>query len=211
VEVRTPRSVLYDGGLYGRLVEPMLSGVHGFVADRLPEGARVLDACCGTGGLAMRLAGAGREVTGVDLSPRNIAFAQGRAEATDLPVRFEVADVAAFEPPEGRFDVASVVLAIHEMPARFRRPLLANLVRIATRVMLVDFAAPMRWNVAGAFNRMVEMAAGREHFGNFRDFSRRGGLAPLVEELGLEVEMSRTINAGTMQIYVVSAPTDGSS
>ena len=38
----------------------------------------MLEACCGTGALACKIAMAVRLVNGVDLSPRNIAFAKER-------------------------------------------------------------------------------------------------------------------------------------
>jgi ubiquinone/menaquinone biosynthesis C-methylase UbiE len=69
--------------------------------EALPPG-RALDAACGTGRISARLAGAGHEVTGVDLTPEMLAvararvprarFVQGRLEA--LPVDDASADVA---------------------------------------------------------------------------------------------------------------------
>jgi SAM-dependent methyltransferase len=204
---REPRSVFYDGAAYGRLVEPLLRGVHGFVAEHLPPGDTVLEACCGTGGLARRLAAAGRRVRGVDLSPRNIDYAR-RQSAGFSPERlaFEVADVSQIEPAGGRYHVATIVLALHEMPATARLPVVEALLGAADRVMLVDFAVPMRWNLAGARNRAMELAAGREHFAGFRDYSRRGGLAPLIAAAGAEVESERHIDRGTLHVAVVSRP-----
>jgi SAM-dependent methyltransferase len=200
---REPRSVFYDGQIYGRFVEPVLAGVHGFVVNNLPPGDRVLEACCGTGGLARKLADAGRRVTGVDLSPRNIAFARRRAQGrTD--VDFHLGDVSLLQTPEvGRYDVATVVLALHEMPAQARLPVLSALLTVASTVMIVDYAVPMPRNLAGLRNRAMELAAGRDHFTAFRDFGRRGGLAALVRAVGGAVITERRIDAGTLQVVVV--------
>ena len=196
---RSPRSVLYDGTVYGRVVEPLLGGLHRFVTEHLPAGDRVLDACCGTGGLAARIAATGREVSGVDLSPRNVAFARER----EPRLSFEVGDVAKLPHEDDSFDVATVVMALHEMPQACRVPVLTELSRVARKVMLVDFHAPMPINTAGVRNRAIEMAAGKDHFAAFRDYSRRGGLGPLVEEAQLEVESTRLIDQGTMTVKVV--------
>jgi magnesium-protoporphyrin O-methyltransferase len=55
-------------------------------------GARVLDAGCGTGTMAVELARRGAEVVAVDISPSLIAIAQQRAPA-GLPIRWEACDM----------------------------------------------------------------------------------------------------------------------
>ena len=44
----------------------------------LPAGSRILDAPCGHGRIARRLAAAGMDVTGVDLTPAYLALARAR-------------------------------------------------------------------------------------------------------------------------------------
>lgn len=207
---RRPRSCLYDGAFYGAIAEPMLRNLHRFIADHLPPGERVLDACCGTGGLSRILAKQGRTVRGVDLSPRHVAYARRRAAEDGLDegrLAFEVADIAGVaQPPEGPFDVATIVLALHEMPSTARLPVVEALTRAARRVMIVDFAAPMPWNVAGLRNRGMELLAGREHFGAFRDYQRRGGLPGLLRQLDVSVELERPLDAGTMGVWLLASP-----
>ena len=205
---RAPRSKLYDGAPYGWLVEPLLEGVHNFVAERLPQGTRVLDACCGTAGLARKPAGNGRKVVGVDLSPRNIEFARKKhSDFAPEKLSFEVADVSQLKLPiEGPYDVATVVLALHEMPSAARLSVLEALLRVAGQVMAVDFAAPMPWNVAGVRNRLMELLAGLEHFPAFLNFYRSGGLQPLIERTGAQIESERRIDANTLHVVVLRAP-----
>jgi SAM-dependent methyltransferase len=80
--------------------------VHGeaaFVAALLPAPARVLDAGCGTGRVAVRLAQLGYDVVGVDLDESMLAVA--RAEAPDLDWR--TADLATMDLGE-TFDLVLV-------------------------------------------------------------------------------------------------------
>jgi SAM-dependent methyltransferase len=216
---RTPRSKIYDGAFYGRVLEPLLGGLHGFVADHLPPGDRVLDACCGSGGLSRRLAQAGRRVTGVELSPAHVQHARRRARAAGLSesrLRFELGDVAELPvPPEGLFDVAVIVLALHEMPADARAPVLRRLTDVAHQVAVLDFAAPMPWNVPGARNRLAELLAGPEHFAAFRDYQRRGGLPRIAADAGQSIATTRFVDGATLVFTMLEGcgapvePTDG--
>lgn len=200
---RAPRSRWADGPVYAATVDRMLSGVRDYVADHLPPGERVLDACCGTGALSRRLARDGRDVVGVDLSPKHIAYAREAAADAGLGdrVRHEVGDVGQLEPPdEGPYDVAVIAFALHEMPTAARTEVVHALLRVAHRAMVIDFSVPMPWNLAGLRNRAAELAAGPEHFRSFLDYSRNGGLTPLIERDGVRIEHDRTIDAGTLRV-----------
>lgn len=59
--------------------------------DRMTPDSVVLDIGCGTGSLALRLADAGREVHGLDISPEMVRIAEGKAAAAGADnVRFHV-------------------------------------------------------------------------------------------------------------------------
>ncbi len=205
--LRQARSKWYDGALYGHAIEPLLDGVHQVVVDSLPPGPRVLEACCGTGGLARRIARSGRRVVGVDLAPRNIAVAnRRRGDLSADRLNYVVGDVAGLAAPDaGPFDAASIVLALHEMPERFRGPVLRRLVSLARKLVVVDFSVPMPWNAAGLRNRAVEAMAGPEHFSGFLSFTRAGGLPALFAAADIEVEQLRPLDAGTLTLAVVRA------
>jgi magnesium-protoporphyrin O-methyltransferase len=81
--------------------------MRGTIASFLPRdlsGARVLDAGCGTGALAVELARHGADVLGVDVSPSLVGIARDRAPPNLGPGRaaFVVADM--LDPALGRFD-----------------------------------------------------------------------------------------------------------
>ncbi len=78
-----------------------------FLLSLLPEdltGARVLDAGCGTGALAIALAARGAEVVGIDLSPTLISHARDLAQLAGVghAACFEAGDMLASS--HGRFD-----------------------------------------------------------------------------------------------------------
>ena len=66
----------------------------------------LLNLACGAGREAHLLAQRGLRVTACDWSPRMIAAARSRAQASNLPVSFEVADLYNLQYPENSFDYA---------------------------------------------------------------------------------------------------------
>ncbi|OPX64182.1 MAG: tRNA (adenine(57)-N(1)/adenine(58)-N(1))-methyltransferase TrmI [Methanoregula sp. PtaU1.Bin006] len=73
----------------------------------LKEGDCVLDAGCGPGYDALRMAamvGKRGKVTGIDLSERMIAIAEAKAKGTSLPVSFRTGDVRKLPFPDASFD-----------------------------------------------------------------------------------------------------------
>ena len=63
-------------GWYGGIIFPFLKIIAG---DNLPDGAKILDLCCGTGHLATILCENGYHVTGIDGSARMLQFARKNA------------------------------------------------------------------------------------------------------------------------------------
>ena len=90
--------------------------------DRLPDGARVLDICCGTGHLAGLLTARGCSVTGVDASAELVRHARENVPAAE----FLVADASSFELPQAfdaavsTFDSLNHLLSRQQLEAAFR-------------------------------------------------------------------------------------------
>ncbi len=88
----------------------------------LGPGRRLLDVCCGSGGLALHAARTTAcTVTGVDLHESAVAAARAQASSAGLGDRasFERADASAKLPfPDGSFDAVLCVDAINHLPDR---------------------------------------------------------------------------------------------
>lgn len=90
-----------------------------------PQGRalRVLDVGCGSGFLALLLAGAGHDVLGVDLVPEMIEEARACADELGLLARFEVMDAEAPQLPDASVDVLvtrNLSWALPDLPAAYR-------------------------------------------------------------------------------------------
>lgn len=85
----------------------------------LSPGQEVLDAGCGIGTTALRLAGeAGARVTGVSTSRAGLEVARARAEAAGLGdrARFLEMDATALDLPDAGFDRVLALESVHMMP-----------------------------------------------------------------------------------------------
>lgn len=65
----------------------------------------ILDLACGTGNVTERLAKAGYDITGVDISPEMIAEAKCKASAHEQSIDYFVQDAAELDLPGRRFDL----------------------------------------------------------------------------------------------------------
>ena len=90
----------------------------------LPEGARLLDVCCGAGHLAALLAERGLRVTGVDGSREMIARARRNAPSAELRVgdaRTMAFDAGSFDAATCLFDSLNHMMTSGELSAVFAR------------------------------------------------------------------------------------------
>jgi 2-polyprenyl-3-methyl-5-hydroxy-6-metoxy-1,4-benzoquinol methylase len=80
-----------------------------------PRGKRLLEIGCGDGAASVQLAYAGADVTAVDLSPKAIEIARGRAKLTGVHVDFRVANIETDAFEGQRFDVVWCDCILHHV------------------------------------------------------------------------------------------------
>lgn len=197
----------YDGAIYSAIFERLLAGLHQRISAHIEEGSTCLDACCGPGGLTFRLAGKCFQVVGVDISTKMISRAKKLKIKRKMEnVEFYVADISRLEMfSPAQFDIATIAMGLHEMPAHVRSQVLPQLLRLAEKVVVVDFVAPMPRNFAGYRNRLIERLAGFRHYRGFKDYCQCGGLHTLIDQSGARVDYERKFDSGTLQLIVISS------
>jgi ubiquinone/menaquinone biosynthesis C-methylase UbiE len=121
-------------------------------------------------------------------------------DAADLPYRDE-------------FDAAVIGIALHEMPPQVREKVWESMRRTvhpAGRLVALDFAVPQQNNlfarIAGGLIERDERSFLNifpEHYANFQEFMRSGGLLAWVKEQGLPVEAEYRFWGGTIAVVIL--------
>ena len=116
------------------------------------QGRLVVDACCGTGDLAVAFARAGARVVGVDFTWEMLRRSPGKLRAGDGPALFCHADALRLPLAEASADVSSVAFGIRNVADRLAGlSELARVVRPGGKVLVLEFATPRRGPLAALY------------------------------------------------------------
>jgi ubiquinone/menaquinone biosynthesis C-methylase UbiE len=196
-------------GWYDRLFEPMNGGLRKLGMKLYPpgEGMKVLDVGCGTGIHLARYLKAGCQVYGIDPSEAMLEVAKARLGDA---ARLQHGSAIQMSYEDGQFDLAMCMLALHEMDADVRSAVAAEMKRVVSkdgRILWIDFHTGPVSGIKGwltqVFIFLSELAAGREHFRNSRQYLRAGGLRSLIEEHKLVIDKEVIVGGGNMALYVL--------
>jgi demethylmenaquinone methyltransferase/2-methoxy-6-polyprenyl-1,4-benzoquinol methylase len=116
---------------------------------RVPSGGRVLDACAGTGDVAVAFAGhsAAAEVVAVDLSREMLKIGRAKAKRADLrgAARFVEGDVLSLPFGNGSFDVVTIAFGLRNL-ASYEKGLseMSRVLVPGGRIAILEFAPSPR-------------------------------------------------------------------
>lgn len=184
----------YDGWFYARFIDAENNPLRDRVLSFIVPGSTAIDVGCGSGGFTLKLARHCREVVGVDVSGKMIAAVRKRLAKSGL------ANVTFLHLHAGGLSEA---LSRHFDYAE-RLQILGEVRRVAGRMVILDYQVPQPRSVWGARVHTVEFLAGREHYRNFRDFVRRGGLPALLQEAGLQIINEKINRTGVFRVVLAA-------
>lgn len=195
---------------YDRLFENMNKGlrVAGLRMFRPAKGIDVLDVGCGTGAHLELYKRYGCNLYGIDCSPSMLEMARARLGDS---ARLDVGDATRMPYEPHHFDLVICMLTLHEMAPLTRTGVLAEMKRVLKEnghILLIDFhTGPYQgfqgWK-AKAIIFFSELAAGREHYKNYRQFMKTKGLTATALLDGLNLEKQEILAWGTFAISLVS-------
>lgn len=107
-ELKQRQSAMWGSAPFEKVADEIANIHDHLVAELAPQpGEQWLDVGTGTGGVAVRAARAGANVTGSDLSPVLIQTAKRLAKEEGLEIDYEVGDAEQLPSPDASFDVVS--------------------------------------------------------------------------------------------------------
>jgi len=194
---------------YDTFVEPFNTALRRIGLKMFPprEGMLVLDVGCGTGTSLRLYHDAGCRAFGIDLSLSMLAVARNKlGQRADL----RLGDASQMPYPDGIFDLVVAMFILHEIPGEIRPLVMGETVRILKpdgRILLIDYHSGRISFPTGWFYKTVsllfEIAAGRKHFKNYRDFMAKKGLSKLIASQKLTIEKKKIVTGGNIGLYLL--------
>ncbi len=190
------------GIIYRLFIDPLLLGLRRSVAGHIRPGDRVLDVACGTGALSVTIASRAEHVTGIDLSEDMIITAIRTANRRGISnVSFEIRDASDLSCyRENEFDVAVTSMAVHQFDEDLAVKILSEMNRTSNKIIMADYNFPMRRNLSSLLAWSIEWAAAEDHYRNFRNYMKRGGITWFAEQAGLKLEFTEIRGYGVFRI-----------
>jgi ubiquinone/menaquinone biosynthesis C-methylase UbiE len=136
--------------LLQRLSEPdQASGIRKWVADssKVKPGDKVIDIATGVGRMAFALRELTEQVTAVDNFPERIEIAKADSRARDI--NFLATDAGALPFFNEEFEIAFIILGLHEMGDTGSKRVLHEASRISRRLVILEFSLdhnPLLWS-----------------------------------------------------------------
>ncbi len=179
----------YDGWFYDKLIAPNQDKLFNQIKNIIDKESNVLDDGCGTGRLAFQLSNHCKSITGIDLSSKNITVAkanQNNGSYNNIEfIHSSAEDLQKMN--ENKFDYAVITYVIHEMPESERVTVIKNMKAVADKIIIGDYITPTPNTLWGKINIVVEYLAGSDHYNNFKNYVKNGGLKYLVQKAELSI------------------------
>lgn len=196
-------------GWYDRIFEPMNSGLRKIGLKMYPvkPGMDILDIGCGTGAHLKLYQDKKCNVFGVDLSPAMLQIAEKKLGKSANLQRVDATETGF---SDNKFDLILSSTVLHEMNPKVRSDVLKEAKRLLKkegRILIIDFHPGPIKKIKGIYSKVIitvsEIFAGREHYKNYRNFIKNGGLPSLLGLSDFVIEQKKIVSGGNFGIYLL--------
>lgn len=194
---------------YDRLFQPVNAGLIAIGMKMFPPvpGMSVLDVGCGTGTLLASYQKSGCSIFGIDSSPAMLNVAQ---EKLGAGAGLCLSDATCMQFESDNFNIVTTMLVLHEMAPETRDLVIDEIRRVLRkdgRILLTDYhpgpLQPIKGWLKKVFITLSEIAAGWEHYHNYRNFMESNAIPSLVSKHGLIIEQQNIVSGGNMGVFVL--------
>jgi SAM-dependent methyltransferase len=196
----------YDGWIYDIIIAPNQDRLFRQIIDLIKPDSKIIDVGCGTGRFSFLAADKCKSVLGIDISERNIIRAnRNLLKYHGDKISFQHTSLnQVISIRKEYFDYAVMTYVIHEVDENKRIKLLNDLSGIADKIIIGDYIYPNKFGFWNLLNEMVEFAAGKSHYKNYKNFMANGGIKKLASEAGLRIIFESKNHPATSQLVILS-------
>ena len=200
----------YDGWIYSKIIDTKSIPFRYKIFDFINKSSTVLDVGCGTGGFTMEISKHCKRVVGIDVSKKQIDYANKRVNSENKSnIEFKHVHAAHIaDELKCEFDYAVFTFMIHEISQLERLSVLTEISKCAKKVVILEYNVPHPYNFWGIATRLIEFFAGWNHFSNFLDFIKQGGIKQILDTAGFEVINTRTNRQNIFMIVSANKDTN---
>jgi len=178
----------YDGWFYDIFIAPNQDRLFSLIKNLIKPNSTVIDVGCGTGRFSFSVADKCKFILGIDLSSKNIEKANTNLKKNLVDnISFLHSNISEIISKNFHFDYAVMTYVIHEVNEEERLKLITDLSVIANKIIIGDYLVPKSAGFWSTLNDVVEFAAGKEHFRNYKNYVQNGGLKYLAEKTSLKI------------------------
>jgi SAM-dependent methyltransferase len=194
----------YDGWFYDKLIAPNQDRMFGEIKNLIEPNSSIIDVGCGTGRFSFAVADKAQKIVGVDLSSKNITTAnQTLQKNPNDKISFLHTTLSNLISQNHHFDYAVMTYVIHEVNPEDRITLLNEMVKLSDKIIIGDYLVPTIKGFWGMLNEVVEFAAGKEHYTNFKHYVANDGLLGLTKAANLNMVQEVKNRPTTSQVLVL--------
>lgn len=178
----------YDGWFYDLLIAPNQDRLFSEIRKLIEKNSAVIDVGCGTGRLSFFIEDKVSNMLGIDLSKKNIEKAnQKLSRKPTNKISFLHTSVSKLISQKFHYDYAVMTYVIHEVNEEERVKLLKEISFIADKIIIGDYHIIQKNFLWRWLNELVEFAAGKEHYKNYKNYIFNGGLKGLANKTDLKI------------------------
>ncbi len=179
----------YDGWFYDFFIAPNQDKSFSIIKNIIEENSEVIDIGFGTGRLEFQLSNKCKKIIGIDLSIKNVNTAKNILTKSDFEnIEFHHSDIESYIRNFNKnFDYAVISFMIHEVDENLRIEILNSVSKISKQIILLDYVSPQPKGLWKYLNEVVEFAAGRDHYKNYKNYLSNNGLKGLAEKANLKI------------------------
>ncbi|XPV77156.1 MAG: class I SAM-dependent methyltransferase [Desulfovibrio sp.] len=202
--INTSSSLL--GSLYDLITRPFMPAPdHAIIVQaKKMEARKIVDLCCGTGRLAIKMNLEGFRVKGVDTNEAYLATAAANSPGG---IDFFTEDATKTHFESSYADMTIISFGLHAQNPEVGIGIFSEAMRITRRggvIAVLDYMPETTFTLARTVIGIIERLAGGVHYGKYRRFISRGGLPEFLRELSIEAQPDKTFFTRNVGLYFIT-------